>query len=364
MAIGRGFSKGIAGGSRGGALGHKGARSLTQLAWPLQAAKKRARTVTQGVGAVIKKARDSFAVAVGSRDNKLLFEVGGGHGESGFEGLHCSSIPARDRMCWSNKRKAVMPQANIDQELCEAAEKGDVGKVLELLAHGANPGSKDSLALGLAAASGSEECVKLLLPVSDAKAEESLALRWAAENGHVECVKALLPVSDPKARSSGALRWAAVKGRVECVRLLLPVSEVNARESLALRLAAEYGHMECVKLLIPESDPKANGSDALRRAASYGNSSCVRLLLATSQPLIEIEGLLDKVIEAGRAETAALLIEEEPRLLDGLNLSQCLALAIENEHGDLARFLSSIIDQREILGVVPDRASSHGVARI
>lgn len=86
MAIGRGFSKGIAGGqSWGGALGHKGARSLTQLAWPLQAAKKRARTVTQGVGAVIKKARDSFAVAVGSRDNKLLFEVGGGHGESGFE---------------------------------------------------------------------------------------------------------------------------------------------------------------------------------------------------------------------------------------------------------------------------------------
>ena len=48
---------------------------------------------------------------------------------------------------------------------------------------------------------------------------------------------------------------------------------------------------------------------------------------------------------------AALMIEEEPRLLDGINLPKCLAEALENRHGDLASYLSSIIDQREILGV-------------
>lgn len=63
-------------------------------------------------------------------------------------------------------------------------------------------------------------------------------------------------------------------------------------------------------------------------------------------------------MSAGQAKVAAALIGEDPRLLDGMDLSKCHAAALESGHGDLALYLSSIIDQREILGVMQDAAAS------
>ena len=71
-------------------------------------------------------------------------------------------------------------------------------------------------------------------------------------------------------------------------------------------------------------------------------------------------GLLDEVFERGRANMAAVLIEQEPRLLDGINLPKCLAVALENGHEDMAGFLSSIIDQRELAGVAQDAEACGG----
>jgi len=39
----------------------------------------------------------------------------------------------------------------------------------------------------------------LLIPVSNPKANNSIALQCAAENGHTDIVKLLIPVSDAKA---------------------------------------------------------------------------------------------------------------------------------------------------------------------
>ena len=85
---------------------------------------------------------------------------------------------------------------------------------------------------------------------------------------------------------------------------------------------------------------------------------CVRLLLAASGPLCEIGGLLEPVFERGQAEVAAVLIEQAPRLLDGVNLSKCIAVALEKGQKEMAGLLSSIIEQRVILDLVPNRPAS------
>ena len=258
-----------------------------------------------------------------------------------------------------------MPSRKIDQELVSAAQAGDAAKVSSLLAYGANPRSKKSGALVAAGENGHVECVRLLLPVSDAKAAESLALRVAANYGHAECVRMLLPLSDAKAENFYALRSAACSGHVECVRMLLAASDAKAMNSYALQLAAANGHAECVRLLLPVSDPAARNSLALRWAAESGRVECLWELLAESKPLVEIDGLLAGVMAAGQAKVAAILIEQEPRLLDGMDISKCLALAMENKHEDLAAYLSSIIDRKELLGMEQDRpASSRGLARL
>ena len=195
-----------------------------------------------------------------------------------------------------------MPSRMIDQELLNAAQAGDAAKVSELLACGADPRSENYWALRVAADLGYSECVRLLLPASDPKAGESNALRVAAWNGHAECVRMLLPGSDAKAAGSAALRWAAKNGHAECVRLLM----------------------------------------------------------TASGPLRAIDGLLEQVIEGGSAKVAALVIAEEPRLLEGVDFSKCIAEALENSHGDLASYLSSIIEQRELVGVAPNAAACGG----
>ena len=255
-----------------------------------------------------------------------------------------------------------MPSRDIDRELVDAADAGNDAQVSALLALGANPMRESSKALLWAAYKGHEECVRLLLPVSDPKEEMSRALRWAATNGHAECARLLLPVSDPQADDSHALRWAAKNGHAECVKLLMPASEPKARESQALKLAARNGHGECVKLLLPVSDALAGEFEALRGAAYNGHEQCVRLLLAASGPLGEIDGLLEQVIETGCAKVAAVLIGAEPRLLDGINLPKCLAEALAKEHRALAAYLSAIMEQRELSGMGQNRPDSRPVA--
>lgn len=51
--------------------------------------------------------------------------------------------------------------------------------------------------------------------------------------------------------------------------------------------------------------------------------------------------------------------------LDGVDLSKCIQAARENDHADMADFLSSIIEQRALLGMEPNRPpGSFGAARL
>ena len=295
---------------------------------------------------------------------------------------------------------ASNPKANESEALRWAATNGHV-ECVRLLLLVSEPKANGSKALGFAAQRGHVECMRLLLPASNPRAMWSYALRAASENGHAECVKMLIPVSDAKAQESEALRWAAYNGHEECVRLLLPASGSKAKAD-ALKFAAHEGHVECMRLLLQASKqlcdfddvsekemaarnatsadaligqkrwrldkakvlkhlaaarekcmrlilPESKETEALRWAALNGHEECARMLLASSRPLIQINKVLEDVIKQGRFEMAAVLIGQEPRLLARMDLRKCIEVALESGQGDLAAYLSSLIDKKELL---------------
>ena len=77
------------------------------------------------------------------------------------------------------------------------------------------------------------------------------ALMWAANCGQDACVRLLLPLSDARAKSDGghtALIHAACRGSEECVRLLLPKSDVLAT-NVDGKTASMCAHERCHKSL-------------------------------------------------------------------------------------------------------------------
>lgn len=224
---------------------------------------------------------------------------------------------------------------NIHERLVDCARDGNFEEISRLLAIGADPRHNASRALSLAAEHGQAQCVKLLIPLSEPQSNNSEALRKAASNGHAECTLLLAPVSDPKAEDSAALRFAAYHGQSEVVRQLIPVSDPKASHSCAIRWAAMNCHVECVKLLIPVST------------------------LKTSRVVSAV------LLLGGNAQILSLMLASEPLLLDGHDLSRCLADSISNGHPELADLLSSMVEQKAIAEHLPAAMRrNHATARI
>ena len=247
---------------------------------------------------------------------------------STFRPSEPSGLSAKKRiMVDDNPREhnvAPSTQHPLDQQLISRASAGDLPWAAKLLELGANPLAQSSQALREAAENGHAECVRLLIPVSDPKARGSYALQLAARNGHVGCVELLIPASSPQADDSRALVWAAKKGHAQCVELLIPVSDPQAERSIAFRGAAQYGHAECVKLLLPYSDPKAMHGQALLLAVENGHIDCV-----------------------------IVLSELAPDSIQTPAISPLARSAEANGHLDLAAFLRSIHERREIRSALP-----------
>ena len=279
------------------------------------------------------------------------------------------------------------PNRDLCRALIDCSQSGDLAGVISLLGQGADPSYKASNALRVAAEAGHAECVKVLLPFSAPKDNNS-ALGLAAGNGHAECVRLLIPVSDPKAYGSHPLHAAAFDGHAECVKLLIPVSEPKARDSEALVSAARNNRAECIKLLIPVSDPKSDNSRALAAAAMFGSAECVKLLLPVSDPkhnsralqgaidhtntecvklLIPVSGPLLKrkkirtlTLSLGHADILSLLLAFEPLLLTGLDLPRCRDASTAKGHVEMAALLSSIIEQQDLVGTLPQPTPGGG----
>lgn len=151
----------------------------------------------------------------------------------------------------------------IQFKLIEAAREGSVDEVKRCLSvKGCDAVASRSVlgatALMLASINGHEECVKILLPHSDALAQDGggfTALMAAAGNGLVDCVRLLLPWSDPLATNNSgysALMCAADGGHEACVKLLLLKSNLlskNKRGDSASQVAWLSGHWPLAEMI-------------------------------------------------------------------------------------------------------------------
>lgn len=93
----------------------------------------------------------------------------------------------------------------------------------------------------------------LLARGEDASTDSSRALFLASRAGHAECVRALIPSSDALASRGRALRVSAIHGRFDCAQLLLPAMGTS-EEALAIfeqaRLAAHSsGHAHLAQMI-------------------------------------------------------------------------------------------------------------------
>ena len=163
---------------------------------------------------------------------------------------------------------------DIDAALFIAAERGDPAAIQAALDQGAWPKAKDyegNTALILAAGSSlSEDCLRLLLPISDPN-----ALNTAGES---------------------ALMRAAAAGFVAGARLLMPASDQTLRGPLgqsALRCAVDSGSAPCVELLAAGAGPRPKGDQTatpLMAAAQAGRADMIQALLPFENPL-EIDSI-------------------------------------------------------------------------
>lgn len=261
----------------------------------------------------------------------------------------------------SNQSSCFSPRDQLDIALCDAARAGRMADVQALLRQGARPKAMQSQALAWAAEMGREDCLRLLLPLSDARARQSQALARAALHGHAACVALLIPASSPKACASEALFNAASRGHGDCARLLAPVSNPDAFDGRAL-LAASARHPDCVAALLRPQTPKAHIAKALLRAIEASNPDCFALLLDALRraptPPATLTAFCQRpwrAAEEGRLQCLALLLHRRPPSLDEALAARQLALS--RGAAPAAAALLSFIERQE-LGALPSAPST------
>lgn len=136
----------------------------------------------------------------------------------------------------------------LDPMLWEAARAGDQEAVVWALSQGANPNAEDpdspgSTALRVAAKGGHKKCVEILLGggaepgARDAAGLMKIsALMMAVASGSLECVELLLPISDLGPQGDKGWtprRFASELGRLEIMNII--DAELSLREAQELR---------------------------------------------------------------------------------------------------------------------------------
>jgi ankyrin repeat protein len=194
------------------------------------------------------------------------------------------------------------------KQLLEAAEKGRVSQLRELLQKGANVNDKEDdgqTALHRAAARGHKSAVVALLAMGadlgERDAKGRTALMAASEAGSAAVVTLLVAPGSVAALAGEVFKSAGgakVPAGLDKLGARLGSSagdaldQTDAAGRTALMLAAAGGHADCVKALLPRGDPQKNaarltrpdrkGQSALTLAAAGGHAETVEAMLDPS----------------------------------------------------------------------------------
>jgi ankyrin repeat protein len=201
-------------------------------------------------------------------------------------------------------------EGSLENALVSAARKGNLARVRELLAQGANPNGHIEGAdyrrtpLGEAAKNGSPEILKALLdagaevdkPTLEFPARSITPLMLAAKAGHPEAVSALLKAGanvgarDTELVGGGAtpLHYGARTGNPEVLKLLIAAgADVSARDTdktTPVQSAAAHGHADALDVLLQHTTVRAvkGVSQALFLATVGGHVKAVKRILAAN----------------------------------------------------------------------------------
>jgi ankyrin repeat protein len=227
-----------------------------------------------------------------------------------------------------NTTNHIPTQDELNNQLLNAAEDGDIDTINTLLEQGANIEAKDNnglTALMLAAQEGYTDTINALLERGANINEHNdgkTVLMFAAENGHTHIVETLLQqgadteIPDNEENEGywdywfwTALMFAADKGHTDTVKALLNakanIEAKSPNDWTPLMLAASHGHTDTVDLLLQHgADIEATNcfdENALTTAAENGHTHTVDFLLTKKA---NIEAITDK-------NTTALMLATE-----------------------------------------------------
>ncbi|MCC6005620.1 MAG: ankyrin repeat domain-containing protein [Thermofilum sp.] len=189
----------------------------------------------------------------------------------------------------------VTVSANLNSELIQAVEKGDIVKVRYLLEKGANANARDSrgaTALHKAASQGNVHIAQLLIEHGadvNSRNEYGATPLHYSKNGEVAELL-IKHGADVDARDSDGwtpLHYVAEKGYLDVAKvLILHGASINAKTFLGLtplHLAAEKGNIEVIKFLITHgadvNSRDAQGDTPLHLSVLSGLTDVVKLLL-------------------------------------------------------------------------------------
>jgi hypothetical protein len=188
------------------------------------------------------------------------------------------------------------------KQLLEAAEKGRISQILELLQKGANVNDKDDdglTALHKAATRGHKSALVALLAMGADLGERDgrghTPLMDAAQAGNAEVVTLLVTPSTVQSLAGDVLKAGSAKlpagldklGGVLQDHVGSALDQTDRAGRTALMLAVAGGHAECVKALLPPGGdgrarilrPDKKGQSALMLAAAGGHADALEALL-------------------------------------------------------------------------------------
>ncbi len=216
-------------------------------------------------------------------------------------------------------------------ELIDAARRGDIGAVLNLVGEGVNingigPDGLTPLISAIRQGSATPALIEQLLRAgADAAAKDGKgrdALTWAVDKDDVGVIGALLKGSRHLAgQAVEALCYAAGQNHVEALKALLDnnvdINGVDKRGRTALSSAIKEGDPDTVRFLLEHSaDPNqkyADGTTPLLLAVARGKRDVIQAVAEKVANVNERnskgETALMQAVRAGNAEAAGALID-------------------------------------------------------
>ena len=215
----------------------------------------------------------------------------------------------RNCLKWLSVLVALSPPAaraaDLNQDLWEAAKKGDARAVGSLLARGADPNARTpygATPLLYASENGHLEVVRILLShKADANLKDtfygSTPLGSALTNKHYDVARVLV---ENGAKDTSALATAAQNGQTELVKMILAKSKPSASALTKALALVPSNHVEISELLKkagakpappPAPAPAVSSADLARYLGTFGNDKGIEYVVAVSEDKLTLSWL-------------------------------------------------------------------------